>query len=94
MQMRKAQNCAAKCNDRSRSRTQASALRRGLAASKTLEASCVLDQPDGWARGEREGYGGPRDVNSLSLKKFEEASASLPGSRDALEREFQKKHRG
>ena len=25
---------------------------------------CVLVQPDGWARGEREGYGGPRDVLS------------------------------
>ena len=24
--------------------------------------------PDGWARGEREGYGGPRDVTSLSLR--------------------------
>ena len=29
---------------------------------------CVLVQPDGWARGEREGYGGPYDVTSLSLK--------------------------
>ena len=29
---------------------------------------CVLVQPDGWARGEREGYGGPCDVTSLSLK--------------------------
>ena len=38
----------------------------GLAACKTL-ASCVLVQPDGWARGEREGYGGLRDVTSLSL---------------------------
>ena len=28
---------------------------------------CVLVQPNGWARGEREGYGGPRDVTSLSL---------------------------
>ena len=27
---------------------------------------CVV-QPDGWARGEREGYGEPRDVTSLSL---------------------------
>ncbi len=26
-----------------------------------------LVQPDGWARGEREGYGGARDVTSLSL---------------------------
>ena len=30
---------------------------------------CVLVQPDGWARGEREGYGGPRDVTSLSLNQ-------------------------
>ena len=38
----------------------------GLAACKTL-ASCVLVQPDGWARGEREGDGEPCDVTSLSL---------------------------
>ena len=31
---------------------------------------CVLVQPDGWARGEREGYGEPCDVTSLSLKKL------------------------
>ena len=37
-----------------------------LASCKTL-ASFVLDQPDGWARGEREGYGEPCDVTSLSL---------------------------
>ena len=30
----------------------------------------VLVQPDGWARGEREGYGEPRDVTSLSLSFF------------------------
>ena len=30
---------------------------------------CVLVQPDGWDRGEREGYGEPRDVTSLSLSK-------------------------
>ena len=28
---------------------------------------CVLVQPDGWARWEREGYGEPCDVTSLSL---------------------------
>ena len=27
---------------------------------------CVLVRPDGWARGEREGYGGPCDVTSHS----------------------------
>ena len=45
-----------------------------LAACKTL--ACVLVQPDGWARGEREGYGEPRDVTSLSLR-----SARLDRSR-------------
>ena len=43
--------------------------RTALASCKTLEekkSPCVLD---GWARGEREGYGGPRDVTSLSLSK-------------------------
>ena len=41
-----------------------------LAACKTLAGKlspCVLVQPDGWARGEREGYGEPCDVTSLSL---------------------------
>ena len=38
-----------------------------LAASKTLASPCVLVKPDGWARGEREGYGEPCDVTSLSL---------------------------
>ncbi len=30
-------------------------------------SNAVLVQPDGWARGEREGYGEPCDVTSLSL---------------------------
>ena len=30
---------------------------------------CVLVQPDGWARGEREGYGEPCNVTSLSLSQ-------------------------
>ena len=38
---------------------------------------CVLVQPDGWARGEREGYGEPCDVTSLSL--------SLPHSSPPLD---------
>ena len=37
-----------------------------LASSKTL---AIQIQPDGWARGEREGYGEPCDVTSLSLIK-------------------------
>ena len=31
-------------------------------------SNAVLVQPDGWARGEREGYGEPCDVTSLSLR--------------------------
>ena len=38
-----------------------------LSSLKTLEIQCVLVQPDGWARGEREWYGEPCDVTSLSL---------------------------
>ena len=30
-------------------------------------SNAVLVQPDGWPRGEREGYGEPCDVTSLSL---------------------------
>ena len=37
---------------------------------KDTSSACVLVQPDGWARGEREGYGGPRDVTSLSLSQY------------------------
>ena len=40
--------------------------KRGACESMRL-SPCVLVQPDGWARGEREGYGGPCDVTSLSL---------------------------
>ena len=32
-------------------------------------SNAVLVQPDGWPRGEREGYGEPCDVTSLSLTK-------------------------
>ena len=38
-----------------------------LSFSDTLGLIFVLVQPDGWARGEREGYGEPCDVTSLSL---------------------------
>ena len=57
-----------------------------LAACKTLAIS-VRVQPDGWARGEREGYGEPCDVTSLSL--------SLSSSRPSEERiaiEYQLRH--
>ena len=38
---------------------------------------CVLVQPDGWARGEREGYGEPCDVTSLSLSLSGRVRTSL-----------------
>ena len=50
----------------------------------TLAASpCVLVQPDGWALGEREGYGGPCDVISLSLSPYkarQESRAENPSA--------------
>ena len=40
-----------------------------LVITESLRLSpCILVQPDGWARGEREGYGEPCDVTSLSLR--------------------------
>ena len=39
---------------------------------------CVLVQPDGWARGEREGYGEPCDVTSLSLDAIDAATTTRP----------------
>ena len=41
--------------------------KKGGACESVRLSPCVLVQPDGWARGEREGYGGPRGVTSLSL---------------------------
>ena len=41
--------------------------RQGAEARDSKEDDSKLVQPDGWARGEREGYGGPCDVTSLSL---------------------------
>ena len=43
--------------------------KRGGACESMRLSPCVLVQPDGWARGKREGYGGPYDVTSLSLTK-------------------------
>ena len=40
---------------------------KGGACESLRLSPCVLVQPDGWALGEREGYGGPCDVTSLSL---------------------------
>ena len=56
---------AALCDERclmSKSKRLAQQLASG---SKTL---ANLVQPDGWARGEREGYGEPCDVTSLSRR--------------------------
>ena len=41
--------------------------KKGGACESMRLSPCVLVQPDGWARGEREGYGEPCDVTSLSL---------------------------
>ena len=41
--------------------------KEGGACESMRLSPCVLVQPDGWARGEREGYGEPCDVTSLSL---------------------------
>ena len=40
-----------------------------LAAASQETLALVLVRPDGWARGEREGYGEPCDVTSLSLAR-------------------------
>ena len=50
----------------------------------TSKLACVLVQPDGWARGEREGYGEPCDVTSLSLSGHFRGSAGerITGGRD------------
>ena len=40
--------------------------KKGGACESMRLSPCVLVQPDGWARGEREGYGEPCDVTSLS----------------------------
>ena len=42
--------------------------KEGGACESMRLSPCVLVQPDGWARGEREGYGEPCDVTSLSLR--------------------------
>ena len=52
--------------------------KRGGACESMRLSPCVLVQPDGWARGEREGYGEPCDVTSLSLKQTETYSTSDP----------------
>ena len=41
---------------------QAGRPKKGGACESMRLSPCVLVQPDGWALGEREGYGGPRDV--------------------------------
>ena len=46
---------------------------------------CVLVQPDGWARGEREGYGVPGDVTSLSLS-LEHLSTTRRSARRAVDK--------
>ena len=49
----------------------------GEACESLRLSPCVLVQPDGWALGEREGYGGPCDVTSLSLSLSEISPGQL-----------------
>ena len=51
----------------SSSRTPACRIDRRRLPHQRQRVVGVRSKPDGWARGEREGYGGPRDVTSLSL---------------------------
>ena len=44
--------------------------KEGGACESMRLSPCVLVQPDGGAGGEREGYGGPCDVTSLSLSLY------------------------
>ena len=44
--------------------------KKGGACESMRLSPCVLVRPDGWARGEREGYGEPCDVTSLSLTEY------------------------
>ena len=53
------------CNEAARTRLPA-----GGALARTCKDILVQPEPE-WARGEREGYGGPRDVTSLSLSLWE-----------------------
>ena len=55
--------------------------KRGGGACESLRLSpCVLVQPDGWALGGREGYGGPCDVTSLSLSNPPPSDSPLVSS--------------
>ena len=63
-------------------------------------ASRLRFAPDGWARGEREGYGGPCDVTSLSLSHAAENERNVfitslgrtTGERKASYKGDKKKH--
>ena len=56
-------------------------MRASTAAKKSV--SLAMDtsriQPDGWARGEREGYGGPCDVTSHSHSHSQKTNMLLQG---------------
>ena len=54
-------------------------------------SNAVLVQPDGWARGEREGYGGPCDVTSLSLT-YTQYSTTPPRRASERVRDTKKKY--
>ena len=66
-QLQKCSKLAAGCVTCSKELRFASKKAAPQAASVAKILAAKLVQPDGWARGEREGYGGPCDVTSLSL---------------------------
>ena len=55
--------------------------KKGGACESMRLSPCVLVQPDGWARGEREGYGEPCDVTSLLIR-----SSTRAATREATHR--------
>ena len=59
----------------------------GTSVVETLEIDLRSIPAGGWARGEREGYGGPRDVTSLSLRRYPRLGAVLAGGRDGVLRD-------
>ena len=57
------------CNPRAPGASQAAKPCHIIPSMSNILASRLRFAPDGWARGEREGYGGPCDVTSLSLSR-------------------------
>ena len=61
--------------------------KKGGACESMRLSPCVLVQPDGWAQGEREGYGEPCDVTSLSLSLMKTAKLHATAAKAQKPRE-------